>query len=271
MTEFEDLLRQDMASATCTLQAPPTLLAQARLRGRAQRRRRRALLLAAPALAALAVTTTMAYGVSGRDAGPETLIPAQTTSGSTPDVSTWPGVVAESGPDDVALRAADWVGVANLYQQAGHGLPKSEQRWYGRNGLTYGNVGGKLSQLRNGDAPLGERDPGILVGAEPPHALAWEFGGDRYSFDLTPDGYGDGTVLTFVHVFTKRDHGADYGSGWHFYLDRLDAHLAGRPVPDAEPAELVALNDRYAEQFGLDPEVGRRALAGHSADQEHPH
>jgi uncharacterized protein YndB with AHSA1/START domain len=107
---------------------------------------------------------------------------------------------------------------------------------------------------------------GEVLRFEPPHALEWEWGGERFSFDLEPDG--DGTRLTFTHVFRKRDHGADYASGWHFHFDRLEAHLAGGPVKDGEPAELVALNDRYAERFGLDREVGRRAIAEHYGARE---
>ena len=96
---------------------------------------------------------------------------------------------------------------------------------------------------------------------EPPHAVAWDWGGELLSFELEPDG--DGTRLTFVHVFGDRPHAANYGSGWHFHFDRLDAHLDGRPAPDAQPARLVELNDRYADAFGLDREVGRRIIGEH--------
>ena len=101
--------------------------------------------------------------------------------------------------------------------------------------------------------------PGEVLRFEAPRSLAWEWGGEQFSFDLEPDG--DGTVLTFVHVFADRDHGADYASGWHFHFDRLEAHLEGRPVPEGEPSQLAALNDHYSERFGLDREVGRRAIA----------
>lgn len=84
----------------------------------------------------------------------------------------------------------------------------------------------------------------------------------RFRRRLAPPD-GDGTVLTFVHVFEQGEHGADYASGWHFHLDRLEAHLAGRAVPDAEPARLIALNDDYSARFGLDREVGRRVIAEH--------
>jgi uncharacterized protein YndB with AHSA1/START domain len=103
--------------------------------------------------------------------------------------------------------------------------------------------------------------PGEVLRLEPERALEWEWGGERFLFELFPDG--DGTRLVFVHVFASREHGADYASGWHFHFERLDAHLAGRPVPAADPARLVELNDRYADQFGLDREVGRQVIAEH--------
>ena len=108
---------------------------------------------------------------------------------------------------------------------------------------------------------------GEVLRYEAPRALEWEWGGERFSFDLEPEG--EGTLLTFVHVFGDRDRGADYASGWHFHLDRLETHLDGRPVPEAEAAQLVALNDSYAERFGLDREVGRRLIAEQFGSDEH--
>lgn len=101
--------------------------------------------------------------------------------------------------------------------------------------------------------------PGTVLRYDPPRVLEWEWGDDRFSFHLEAEG--GVTVLTFVHVFGDRSRGADLGSGWHVHLESLEAHLSGVPVPDADPARLLALNDSYAERFGLDPEVGRLQLA----------
>ena len=103
---------------------------------------------------------------------------------------------------------------------------------------------------------------GEVLAFEPPRTLEWEWGGERFCFRLEPDGDA-ATLLTFVHVFALREHGADYASGWHYHLDCLEAHLDGLPVPEAEPGDLVASNDRYSDMFGLDPEVGRRVIAEH--------
>lgn len=107
-------------------------------------------------------------------------------------------------------------------------------------------------------------EPGEVLRFEVPRVLEWEWSGERFAFEL--EAGGDATLLTFLHVFKERERGADLASGWHFHLDRLEAHLAGFPVPEGDPRELAALNDRYAERFGLDPAVGRRILIEHFGD-----
>lgn len=105
--------------------------------------------------------------------------------------------------------------------------------------------------------------PGEVLRFEPPRALEWDWGEERFSFELDPDG--DGTLLTFIHVFADRDRAANYASGWHFHFDRLRAHLEGEPVPEADPDRLTELNDRYADELGVDADVGRRIISEHFA------
>ena len=102
---------------------------------------------------------------------------------------------------------------------------------------------------------------GEVLRCEPPRFVEWMWGAETLSFQLAPDG--EGTLLTVRHAFARGDHAADYASGWHVHVDRLLAHLDGQVVPEAEPARPVALNDDYADRFGLDPEVGRRVIAEH--------
>ena len=107
---------------------------------------------------------------------------------------------------------------------------------------------------------MGER--GEITELEPPRVIAWTWGGELCRFELSPDG--DGCVLVFVHAFDDRALGAQHAAGWEVYLNRLDAHLAGRFLSEEEAHEAAPeLHERYAERFGLDPEVGRRMFAAH--------
>ena len=95
--------------------------------------------------------------------------------------------------------------------------------------------------------------PGEVLRFEPPRMLEWEWGGERFSFHLEPDG--DATRLTFLHVFARRDHGADYASGWDFHLDRLQAHsrdgLCRRPTTTAWSRSMTAMPSASASTARL--------------------
>jgi uncharacterized protein YndB with AHSA1/START domain len=98
-----------------------------------------------------------------------------------------------------------------------------------------------------------------------PRRIAWTWGGEAFSFDVAPDG--DGCRLVFVHVFGDRSLGAQHAAGWEAYFARLDAHLRGEFLSEQEAHEREPeLHEQYAERFGLDPEVGRRALATRDAN-----
>ncbi len=56
-------------------------------------------------------------------------------------------------------------------------------------------------------------------------------------YELAPDG--DGTVLTFSHRGLSIANARGFVPGTHAYLDRLEAHLDGAPVP--------SWSERYAE------------------------
>ncbi|HEX6115551.1 MAG TPA: SRPBCC family protein [Solirubrobacterales bacterium] len=100
---------------------------------------------------------------------------------------------------------------------------------------------------------------GEITEVEPPRLLAWTWGGERFAFELEPDG--EGCLLVFMHVFDEREQGANYASGWEIHLSRLDALLAGGSLTvDQARGPLAELHDSYAERFDLDPETGRRQI-----------
>ena len=103
-------------------------------------------------------------------------------------------------------------------------------------------------------------EAGEITELEAPHLLAWTWGGQLFRFELRADG--EGCRLAFTHVFDDRALGAQTAAGWETYLNRLDAHLAGDFLSEAAAHQSwPELHERYAESFGLDPEVGKRNMA----------
>ena len=104
-------------------------------------------------------------------------------------------------------------------------------------------------------------ETGRITAVEPPRLLAWTWGIERYSFELTPDADGSGCVLVFTHVFDPR-HGPDWqhAAGWETYLNRLDAHLAGGFLSEEAAHEgMGELIERYRRSFEAEPTASERA------------
>jgi uncharacterized protein YndB with AHSA1/START domain len=101
---------------------------------------------------------------------------------------------------------------------------------------------------------------GEITVVEPPRLLAWDFGQERYRFELTAEG--EGTRLVFTHVLADPAPAAQHAAGWETYLGRLDAHLAGGHLGEVEAhAHIGELHERYAAAFGADPAPGRAMIA----------
>lgn len=90
--------------------------------------------------------------------------------------------------------------------------------------------------------------PVRILECEPPHRLV---------VDLpSPDGLwrmvvtlreeGAGTVLVVEHRAVETDQVGSVGPGWHYYLDRLGAVVAGTPVPDVWDDYFPVLEPAYA-------------------------
>jgi uncharacterized protein YndB with AHSA1/START domain len=90
---------------------------------------------------------------------------------------------------------------------------------------------------------------GRITALEPPRLIAWTWGAERYSFELTPDG--DACVLVFTHVFDPELGPAwQHAAGWETYFNRLDAHLAGGFLSEEAAHEGIdELFDRYRALF----------------------
>jgi len=102
--------------------------------------------------------------------------------------------------------------------------------------------------------------------SEPPTLLAGSWYGDSLRLELRPDG--DGCVLVFTHTFEDRAKAARDAAGWDRVFARFDALLAGTTMSEAESLEMwPMIHEHYAEEWGVDPELGRQAFAEHPTQQ----
>lgn len=92
-------------------------------------------------------------------------------------------------------------------------------------------------------------ETGRITDLEPPHRIAWTWGAERYSFELSRDG--DGCRLVFTHVFSAALGPAwQHAAGWETYFNRLDAHLDGGHLSEEDAhRDIDQLMARYREAF----------------------
>ena len=90
---------------------------------------------------------------------------------------------------------------------------------------------------------------GRVTVVEPPRLFAWEWGVERYSFELEPDG--DGCRLAFTHVFNpEMGPPWQHAAGWETYFNRLDAHLDGGYLSEEDAhSGIETLMERYRAEF----------------------
>ena len=102
--------------------------------------------------------------------------------------------------------------------------------------------------------------------SEPARLLAGTWYGDELRFELRPEG--DACVLVFTHTFAEREKAARDAAGWDRVFVRFDALLRGEPMSEKESLEgWSEVHERYAADLGVDPELGRQALADHPTQQ----
>jgi hypothetical protein len=103
-------------------------------------------------------------------------------------------------------------------------------------------------------------EDGEVLAVEPPRWLAFTWGKDQLSFELTPAG--DGTVLVLTHGFADRAGAASFAAGWEGCLAVLGLLLADKPLP--EPDRREARHEELVARFGLEEPVIIRGDAGWS-------
>jgi uncharacterized protein YndB with AHSA1/START domain len=106
-----------------------------------------------------------------------------------------------------------------------------------------------------------ETATGSVTESERPRVLAYTWGDTAMRFEIEPAGTG--SRLTFTHVLPLEDS-AKVAAGWQLCLDSLEQLLGGEPVGEFEKDRWTRLHDGYAEEFGVDPEVGWRARDEHN-------
>ncbi len=131
-------------------------------------------------------------------------------------------------------------------------LTESDQlaAWLGP-GTLEPRVGGDVA-IRTGPegrAELQRVMSGRVLAWDPPHALEYEWiqpGTDVSVVRYELEADAGGTVLRLTHRRSVAPGAFGGRAGWHAYLDRLSAHLDGRPVP-AWFDRRVAVQDAYGE------------------------
>jgi uncharacterized protein YndB with AHSA1/START domain len=111
--------------------------------------------------------------------------------------------------------------------------PDRLARWIGRyDGERRVGGAGTFAMTHEGGEPAGE--PTTIIECDPPRRLVIEWvqqDTDAWRIDLDLWVEGGRTVLRFVQFFPAGADVADFAGGWHWYLDKLDAELSGRPQP----------------------------------------
>lgn len=114
--------------------------------------------------------------------------------------------------------------------------PVQRRAWLGETTID-GREGGAIEMVPTGPPlpPDQKRMTGRILIWDPPHVLEHEWkqsvvedGVVRY--ELQADG--DATLLRFTHRGLGVGNATGFLPGTHAFLDRLDAHLAGTPLPN---------------------------------------
>lgn len=110
--------------------------------------------------------------------------------------------------------------------------PAQRASWLGP-GTLEPRAGGDVA-IRTGPAGAGGLMSGRVLAFEPPRVLEHEWlqpGLDVSVVRYELDPAAGSTILRFTHRRSVTPGATGGRAGWHAYLDRLDSHLDGRPIP----------------------------------------
>jgi uncharacterized protein YndB with AHSA1/START domain len=85
-----------------------------------------------------------------------------------------------------------------------------------------------------------------ILECDPPRRLVLDWTAEEYwrvELDLTSDG--GRTTLVFTQDFRSDQGVSDIATGWHWYLDKFDAEVSGRPQPADWDAFLAEVGPGY--------------------------
>jgi uncharacterized protein YndB with AHSA1/START domain len=130
--------------------------------------------------------------------------------------------------------------------------PERLGRWIGAYDGTWGAGGTGIFRMTH---EQGEHagEPMTIVECDPPRRLVVEWlqqDTDPWRVDLDLWREDGRTVLRFVQVFPADADVTDFAMGWHWYLDKHDAEVGGRPVRADWDAFLAEAGPGYGRTPG---------------------
>jgi uncharacterized protein YndB with AHSA1/START domain len=127
--------------------------------------------------------------------------------------------------------------------------PDRMARWIGTYDGERAPGGTGTFTMTHEEEPAGE--PLRIAECDPPRRLVVEWvGQDDWSIEVDLWRDGDRTVLRFRQVFAADADVADFAAGWHWYLDKLDSVISGRPDPGHWTAFHAGLDGVYGGSTG---------------------
>jgi uncharacterized protein YndB with AHSA1/START domain len=142
---------------------------------------------------------------------------------------SWP-----DGPDDV------WAALTE---------PDRMVRWIGTYDGERAPGGTGTFTMTHEQEPVGEAV--TVVECDRPRRLVVSWAGqDDWTVELDLWREDGRTLLRFRQVFAADADVADFAAGWHWYLDKFDAEVGGRPAPrdwDAFAADVAPVYGRTPE------------------------